>query len=420
MVGDIWQYFNPYLTQRGQQDSFTEQMLLPEQKQKPRMFFGRSLESPFSETEQQSETYRNAWDMVRNDPGSAALFAGLSMLAANRPQNGRTPGFGELVGAGGLGALQGMAQMKEQERQAGLDADRKAYRDMQMQGLQANLDEQARRRELELRFAAGDESALKEMDPMGWWKNEQTRLQAEQALQNSMALERYKAGLNAQNRENALQYVDGIGMVDKKTGIVVPLRTPEGDIFLSPKQRKENDEMAKQERVRQSQKDSAIQNARIQMTSLNNALSFIPEEGKGISWDTGLTGSILSLFPGTDARNLQAELDTIRSGAMLQTMQALKAASPTGATGMGALSDSEGKILRDSLGSLDTWQSPEQLRRNLNSIKSIYMNMLASWGYAPDEIAAILPEQKKSERESGSENQGKLRLVYNPATGRFE
>ena len=344
--------------------------------------------SPFAGVEQQTQDRATAWDAIKKDPGTAALIAGLSMLSNN---NGRNS-FGQLVGRAGFDTLAGVgsmeAQRRDQERQAILDADRRQYRDMQMQGMQAELDEQNRRRELQHRFASGDESALKELDPIAWWKNEQAKQQAAQSLRNSMALASYKARLDAQNNRNAnLQYVDGVGMVDKGTGMVLPLRTQTGEVYLSPKQRKENAEAEKQEQARENQKSFVMQNAKTQLTSLDNALSMIPESG--ISWNTGLTGSALSMIPGTQARNLQAELDTIGSGSMLQTMQALKAASPTGATGMGALSDSEGKILRDSLGSLDRWQSPEQLRRNLENIRSTYTNMLASWGYSPEDVASL-------------------------------
>ena len=199
-----------------------------------------------------------------------------------------------------------------------------------------------------------------------------------------------------------LQYVDGVGMIDKSTGMVAPLRTADGMPYMSPKQRKEEADASKQEQAREAQRRFALQNAKTQMTSLGNALSMIPEPGRGVSWDTGFTGSVLSIFPGTDARNLQAELDTIGSGSMLQTMQALKAASPTGATGMGALSDSEGKLLRESLGSLDTWQSPEQLRRNLLNIKAVYTDMLVSWGYTPEQVESLFAQPKRGGAPAGN------------------
>lgn len=203
-----------------------------------------------------------------------------------------------------------------------------------------------------------------------------------------------------QKAMDRLQYVDGVGMIDKSTGMVAPLRTADGMPYMSPKQRKEEAEAAKQERAREAQRRFAFQNARTQMTSLTNALSLVPETG--ISWNTGFTGSVASYLPSTDARNLYAELDTIGSGSMLQNMQALKEASPTGATGMGMLTDKEGKALRDALGSLDTWQSPEQLRRNLLNIKKVYTDMLVSWGYTPEQVASLFAQPKRGGAPAGN------------------
>ena len=94
-----------------------------------------------------------------------------------------------------------------------------------------------------------------------------------------------------------LQYVDGVGMIDKFTGMVAPLRTADGMPYMSPKQRKEEADAAKQEQAREAQRRFALQNAKTQMTSLGNALSMIPEPGSGVSWDTGFTGSVLSMLP---------------------------------------------------------------------------------------------------------------------------
>lgn len=207
----------------------------------------------------------------------------------------------------------------------------------------------------------------------------------------------YAARQKAMDR---LQYVDGVGMIDKSTGMVAPLRTADGMPYMSPKQRKEEADAAKQEQAREAQRRFVFQNAKTQMASLDNALSLVPETG--VSWNTGLTGSALSMLPSTAARNLQAELDTIGSGSILQTMQALKAASPTGATGMGVLSDSDVKILRGALGSLDTWQSPEQLRRNLLNIKKVYTDMLVSWGYTPEQAASLFVQPKQGRAPAGN------------------
>ena len=87
-------------------------------------FFGGKREPSFEEQEREYSSIR---DQVMKDPGSAALLAGLSILSANRPRNGRTPGLGELVGAGGLGMIQGLGQMQQAQ-----DVRRKQQMDMEM------------------------------------------------------------------------------------------------------------------------------------------------------------------------------------------------------------------------------------------------------------------------------------------------
>lgn len=90
----------------------------------PGSFFGGKREPSFEEQEREYSSIR---DQVMKDPGSAALLAGLSILSANRPRNGRTPGLGELVGAGGLGMIQGLGQMQQAQ-----DVRRKQQMDMEM------------------------------------------------------------------------------------------------------------------------------------------------------------------------------------------------------------------------------------------------------------------------------------------------
>ena len=92
--------------------------------------------------------------------------------------------------------------------------------------MQGELDEQKHRRDLAERFAGGDEDALKELDPVAWWKNQQAQKQAEQALRNSMTLAKYKAGLEG----GSLGTYDSKlgGFVNPRTGLFTPLRGADG------------------------------------------------------------------------------------------------------------------------------------------------------------------------------------------------
>lgn len=117
--------------------------------------------SPFAGTEQQTQDRNTAWDAIKNDPGTAALIAGLSMLSNN---NGRNS-FGQLVGRAGFDTLTGVGSMEAQRRAqeryqqqqdlAMAEAARKRQKDawdMGMQAAQFGID----RDELALKRAKQD------------------------------------------------------------------------------------------------------------------------------------------------------------------------------------------------------------------------------------------------------------------------
>ena len=68
--------------------------------------------SPFAETDRRTQYTNQAWDAVRNDPASAALIAGLSMLSGNNGERS----LGQLVGRAGLDTLAGMQSLDAQKR----------------------------------------------------------------------------------------------------------------------------------------------------------------------------------------------------------------------------------------------------------------------------------------------------------------
>ena len=75
-------------------------------------------------------------------------------------------------------------------------------------------------------------------------------------------------------------------------------------------------------------------------------------------------------FIRTNAKNAQAALETIKSQSLLNTLGSLKSLSPTGASGFGALSDSEGRILSNAAANLDTkGQDNAAIRGNLEDLR---------------------------------------------------
>lgn len=191
-------------------------------------------QSPFAEANRQAADRANAWEAIKGNLPALGLMAGLSMLANN---NG-SRSFGQLVGRAGADALGGLGNMMQaqamQERQRRQDAERSQYNEMRLQGMQADLDERKRLEELVQRFAGGDESALKALDPVAWWKNKQAQEQQRTALANSMALAKYRAGLERQERP---VYDARLGGYVRSDGSFTPVRMPEG--YVTPRQMKD-------------------------------------------------------------------------------------------------------------------------------------------------------------------------------------
>lgn len=76
------------------------------------------------------------------------------------------------------------------------------------------------------------------------------------------------------------------------------------------------------------------------------------------------------------AINLGGSLNTIASRLTLDKLSELKSASATGASGLGALSEREGALLRDSVAALGQTQDPQRLLENLNEVENHYRNMM--------------------------------------------
>lgn len=87
----------------------------------------------------------------------------------------------------------------------------------------------------------------------------------------------------------------------------------------------------------------------------------------GLAGITGLRGKIPNI-PGSAAADAEAQLQTLKSQIGFGVMQELRNNSKTGSSGLGALSDAEGKRLEQNLAALDKAQSLDQMKSSLKSI----------------------------------------------------
>lgn len=67
---------------------------------------------------------------------------------------------------------------------------------------------------------------------------------------------------------------------------------------------------------------------------------------------TGLTGRVAGAFPSTNSAEVRRQVETLKSNAKIENLQAMRAASPTGGA-LGAVSDSENAMLAAKAGALD-------------------------------------------------------------------
>jgi len=77
------------------------------------------------------------------------------------------------------------------------------------------------------------------------------------------------------------------------------------------------------------------------------------KDGEFSIYTTGFVGSAMSLRGGSNINELNSILTRIGGSTMLDALSQLKASSPTGASGMGALNETEGNALRFQKGALD-------------------------------------------------------------------
>ena len=86
---------------------------------------------------------------------------------------------------------------------------------------------------------------------------------------------------------------------------------------------------------------------------------------------TGMLGSRLSSVPGTAAHDVATSLGTIGANISFENLNQMRQASPTGGA-LGAVSDRENEMLKSAWGSLQQSQSPEQFKRNLGRVRTIF------------------------------------------------
>lgn len=97
---------------------------------------------------------------------------------------------------------------------------------------------------------------------------------------------------------------------------------------------------------------------------INKAREKLAENPGAAGWTM-----LLQDIPETDAKYIKNLLGAIKANVSLDTLTNLKNTSPSGASGFGALSEGELKVISELLGSLDQMQSAGQVIDTLNNIE---------------------------------------------------
>lgn len=86
-------------------------------------------------------------------------------------------------------------------------------------------------------------------------------------------------------------------------------------------------------------------------------------------------GALTSGLPGVPARQLKSVLSSVNAAKLIGTVESLKGAGPTGATGFGSLTEKEGQYLMDRIRSLDQLNEPQEIKDALSEIKDFWTRM---------------------------------------------
>ena len=115
-----------------------------------------------------------------------------------------------------------------------------------------------------------------------------------------------------------------------------------------------------------------------------NVLSAVSDARKLVGINTAGVGSSLAAIPGTDARDLQSKLETIKANLGFDRLQQMREQSPTGGA-LGAVAVQELTALQSTVASLDQGQSRAELKKSLEKIERHYNNWLeTTQGNAPN------------------------------------
>jgi hypothetical protein len=127
------------------------------------------------------------------------------------------------------------------------------------------------------------------------------------------------------------------------------------------------------EEKRQEKLEKQEQAANAAISAADRVINEVKEAKTKVSGFTAGAGSLLSVVPLTEAKDLSKRLTTIKANLGFDRLQQMRDASPTGGA-LGQVAVQELVALQSTIASLDQDQSPQQLRDALDKIELHYTN----------------------------------------------
>jgi|GEM_PF-6035398 len=147
----------------------------------------------------------------------------------------------------------------------------------------------------------------------------------------------------------------------------VKLRTSRPEFLDVPFEQLEAVAKAEGERTKQEKvKEGAVSQANRIIGKVDQAMSKVGATTAGL-------GAKTAIIPGSTAKDLAADLQTIKANLGFAELQAMRQASPTGGA-LGQVAVQELENLQATVASLDQSQSPTQLKKRLTEVKVHYEN----------------------------------------------
>ena len=165
-------------------------------------------------------------------------------------------------------------------------------------------------------------------------------------------------------------------------------------------------------RARADQLDSSERQLQNALDVLNNDVRSFPNVAAGTvgGWSRGI--------PGTPAYDLNQALEPVRAILSFENLQEMRRNSTTGGA-LGSIAVRELELLGNTVRSLDTAQSPQQLAQNIRTVRGQLTRTVEAIRAARAEMGGAAPQAQDAPEQAPAQTTPR-RMRWNPATGQLE